>query len=143
LKGQNRRKLVHGDIVNVANINSPENIQLGQVVKFREFIAAQGVELFHEFRRRLLSIRVKHSCIIADNPMVSQILKFTHTVRRPASNRQSSGIAVGKNFLLNGSLVAVISSSVDDVTVRHADSGVEEILTATNARILIRQYIEF
>jgi hypothetical protein len=115
LKGQDRRKLVHGDIVNVVNINSKENIQLSQVMKFREFTAAQGVELVCECRRWLLSIRVKYS-IIADDPMVSQILKLTNTVPRAASNRQSSGIAVGTNFLLNGSLVVVISFSVDDVT---------------------------
>jgi hypothetical protein len=72
LKGQDRRKLVHSDMVNVVNMNSPENIQLG-LVKFREFTAAQGVELVYEFRRRLLSIRVKYSRVIADDPMVSQI----------------------------------------------------------------------
>jgi hypothetical protein len=72
LKGQDRRKLVHSDMVNVVNMNSPENIQLG-LVKFREFTAAQGVELLYEFKRRLPSIRVKYSRVIADDPMVSQI----------------------------------------------------------------------
>jgi hypothetical protein len=76
LKGQDCRKLLHGDIVNIANVESPENTQLIDGLKFKEFTAAQGVELVYEYGKRLLSIRVRYSRILANDPLVSRVLNL-------------------------------------------------------------------
>ena len=143
LKGQDCRKLLHGDIVNIANVESPENTQLIDGLKFKEFTAAQGVELVYEYGKRLLSIRVRYSRILANDPLVSRVLNLLPSMPQPARNPQRRGIAIGTKFLLNGSLVAVIKSTVDEVSVRCTDSGMEDTLTTNNARTLIRQYIGF
>jgi hypothetical protein len=54
LKGQERQKLLHGDIVHVVDVDSSENIQLNEGIMFKEFIAAQGVELVYECRKSSL-----------------------------------------------------------------------------------------
>ena len=143
LKGQDCRKLLHGDIVNIANVESPENTQLIDGLKFKEFTAAQGVELVYEYGKRLLSIRVRYSRILANDPLVSRVLNLLPSMPQPAPNPQCRRIAIGTKFLLNGSLVAVIKSTVDEVSVRCTDSGMEDTLTTNNARTLIRQYIGF
>jgi hypothetical protein len=50
-------------------------------------------------------------------------------------------ILVGTNFLFRGELVVVVSSNLDSVLVRSVRSEEEEILSALEARNLIRQYI--
>jgi hypothetical protein len=144
LKGQEPRTLQHGDIVNLVNMNCMENLQLSQAAKFKEFTAAQGVELVFEAAKRVLSIRVKYSRVMADDAMVGHLLKLTpQPSSNVASNIRRRIIKVGTNFLLNGSLVVVISSDLDNVVVRHADSGIEETINSSNARVLIRQCIGF
>ncbi len=102
------------------------------------------MELVFEAAKRVLSIRVKYSRVMADDAMVGHLLKLMpQPSSNVASNIRRRIIKVGTNFLLNGSLVVVISSDLDNVVVRHADSGIEETINSSNARVLIRQFIGF
>lgn len=52
---------------------------------FKEFIAAQGVELVYECRKRSISIRVKYGRTMAEDAMATRILKLSHAVPESAT----------------------------------------------------------
>jgi hypothetical protein len=55
LKGEPRRELVYGDIVNVVNVSDNNLAELASC-SFKEFIAPQSIDLVYDFVNRLLSI---------------------------------------------------------------------------------------
>jgi hypothetical protein len=145
-KGHAVRKLLHGDIVNVVDVSSTENQEARRAVRFKEFIAAQGVEFVYEVHKRLLSIRVRYSSLNAEMPEVGRWLGFQQRVEAPLSTaasitNSSRPIAIGTNFLHRGELVVVIRCEGHSVLVRHDTNGLEESITLDLARDLIKKYI--
>lgn len=69
-KGEDIRVLQHSDIINFVDVDSLENQQQQHVLKFKEFIIAQGIELVFEAERPILSIRAQYSTLKANSPLV-------------------------------------------------------------------------
>jgi hypothetical protein len=141
-KGHGIRKLLHRDIINIINVDLNDN---QHTEGFREFVAAQGVELVFNPETRALSIRVRYSKVNAEDPMVSVALNFTRSdlIAQPPiqQHRSNRVVLVGTKFLHMGELVEVTASNYDSVLIRNVMNGNEQPLSAAVARNLIRQYI--
>jgi hypothetical protein len=84
-KGEGIRRLLHGDIINFVNVDTPENQQV-PLDHFQEFIVAQGVEFVYVFSRCLLSIRVCYSKCNAEHNIVQRTLGFIRDLIQPLPN---------------------------------------------------------
>jgi hypothetical protein len=143
LKGEPRRELVYGDIVNVVNV-AENNLAELACQSFKEFIAPQSIDLVYDFANRLLSIRVRYSRANAHDAVVRNILQSPPAnLQPPRNNSQLRGISLGTAFILDGNLVRVVRSSIDSVVVRQVGNGLEHTLNTATARNLIMNYIGF
>ncbi len=140
LKGEGKRQLLYGDIVNIVNMNDNDLASIASR-RFREVVPLQSIDFVYDNVSRLLSIRVRYSNVVAQAAMVKQVLHVS--VAQPNVCRPRHAIALGTAFLLDGSLVKVTNSSAEYVTVKDVNSGAERVLEADVARRLVMQHIGF
>jgi len=139
LKGHARRVLLQGDSVNVVNVHSAENSIVQ--CRFKEFISAERIDFVYEPLKRLVSVRAKYLHVMAENAVVTNILKLcTSRVPNPTATRKRP-INVGTNFLFQGNLVVVVKCDGTHTTVRSINDVQDITLLTSNARELLRQYI--
>jgi hypothetical protein len=143
LKGEPRRELVYGNIVNVVNVAENNLAELASY-SFKDFIAPQSIDLVYDFANRLLSIRVRYSRANAHDAVVHNILRSPPTnLQPPHNNSQLRGISLGTAFILDGNLVRVMRSSIDSIVVRQVGNGLGHTLNTATAGNLIMNYIGF
>jgi hypothetical protein len=142
LKGEGKRQLVYGDIVNIVHV--AEN-DLGALAgrRYREIVALQSVDFAYNHVNRLLSIRIRYSNVLAQDAVVREVLHLSVPEPQMPGNLHRRGAALGTALLLNGSLVKVISSTEKYATVRDVSSGAEHILQTGAVRDLVMEYVGF
>jgi hypothetical protein len=143
LKGEEKRQLLYGDLVNIVNVNDNDLASIAGR-RFREVVALQSIDFVYDNLSRLLSIRVRYSKVLAQAAVVRDVLHVSVAEPQVRGNMQRRrAIALGTAFLLDGSLVKVMSSNVEYVTVKDVSSGAERTLETNVARALIMQHIGF
>lgn len=142
-KGESERKLLHGDVVNIIDVEANVVQPLHQDT-FNEFVSLQGIELVFQPETRVLSIRVRYCRTNAESLVVKRTLNFIPVVpvqTIPQHRRRNRAILVGTKFFLEGQLVEVTASDNEQVSIKNRYNGIEQQLNAEAAENLIRQYI--
>jgi hypothetical protein len=134
-KGAPRKVLEVGNKINLVNTS----VLLNQQV-FCEHIASERIDLVYEELTRTLSIRIKYSSVLAEDPRVSEVLHFVQPLQQPEPDpprirplRRPRGIAVGTSFVHNGKLFTVTAS--DGIIVNAVCAVDGEVLNMPNNEV--------
>lgn len=124
-KGAPKKVLESGNKINLVDVPVVQDYET-----FKEQVSSERIDLVYEELTRSLSIRIKYSAFLAENPKVTEVLHFPQPPVHRAetipvrSRRRPKAIATGTSFVHNGELFVVSASDGVTVTASCAARGV-------------------